>query len=57
MGSCRGGDGFEVLAECLIQNCGHLEMQGEWTGTGTRLGLHLCRGGKWSARCERTFWG
>lgn len=38
MGSCRGGDGFEVLAERLIQNCGHLEMQGEWTGLGLGWG-------------------
>lgn len=58
--SCRGEHGFEMLEECLIPNCSHLGMQGlqEFAGgIGTRLGNHLCRVGKWSARCERTFRG
>lgn len=51
-------EGFEMLKECLIPNCSHLGMQGEFAGgIGTRLGNHLCRVGKWSARCERTFRG
>lgn len=33
----RGEDGFEELAECLIQNCSHLETQGEFR-KGTGLG-------------------
>lgn len=39
MGDCIGEGGFEVLAECLIQNFSHLEMQGEFgRGVGTTLG-------------------